>query len=293
MALLSNISIEMDKDIARRISEIKYDSIHGADWLTRAALSLMIDAVKDCATCSKNELVSNLAEVAESLKNARPSMIGILNLTQRYMRKIKQLPDDFSDFGNQLILDGRELLDEYEASIAVATENAVENIEHGERILTCSYSSAVCSTFQNACGGSKKFTVLVMKSFYGGIAYGDYTWQQLHQYGITTELVEDNSISSELDINKAIVGADAILRNGSLVNGFPSNKLAKFAQKSKIPFFPICTTTKFDYLGQLNENKIEKAFEVIPADLLTGVITEEGIMTSDDVMKYIKHQTND
>ena len=47
---------------------------------------------------------------------------------------------------------------------------------------------------------------------------------------------------------RAMVGADSIMDDGSLINGSPNLVIAEAAKQREIPFYVVCETTKFSAL---------------------------------------------
>ena len=90
------------------------------------------------------------------------------------------------------------------------------------------------------------------------------------------------------DASLALVGADSILPDGTLINGIPTSNLAKAASNNGIPFYCVCETAKFDIQNDRSkQNKLEPGFETIPLELITGIITEEGLMNPDQIIDSI------
>jgi len=90
-------------------------------------------------------------------------------------------------------------------------------------------------------------------------------------------------------VDKALVGADSILADGSLINGTPTYAVALAAKDNQIPFYPLCEIAKFDvwsYLGQ--STQLEEGFDRVPPHLITQIVTEEGVIKPSEVVDYIK-----
>ena len=88
--------------------------------------------------------------------------------------------------------------------------------------------------------------------------------------------------------DKALVGADSILADGTLINGRPTSNLAKAASDKKIPFYCVCETNKFDIQNHRSKHdELEPGFEMIPSTSITGIITEQGLMNPDQVIDFI------
>jgi len=118
------------------------------------------------------------------------------------------------------------------------------------------------------------------------------TW--LAARGRNVEVVPDGSVSTKVASARAvIVGADQILADGSLVNRASSFSLALAASYFEVPFYVVCQRIKLSGnnppIGEEaplrprtpieGVNYHSPLFDVTPAHLLSGIITESGILT--------------
>lgn len=131
------------------------------------------------------------------------------------------------------------------------------------------------------------------------------TWE-LMQRGVNVTLISDTMVGkvmSEGKITKVIVGADRIASNGDTANKIGTYQIAVLAMHHRIPFYIAAPSSTFDLeLKQGSEIPIEErnpdevrqvfgkrtappdvrvynpAFDVTPAKLITGIITEKGVL---------------
>jgi len=131
------------------------------------------------------------------------------------------------------------------------------------------------------------------------------SWELLRE-GIDTTLICDNmaaSLMAKGKIDKIIVGADRIARNGDVANKIGTYNLAVLAKAHKIPFYVAAPLSTFDFnISSGKEIIIEErsadevrmirgkyiapkeikvynpAFDVTPNRLITAIITEKGIV---------------
>lgn len=132
------------------------------------------------------------------------------------------------------------------------------------------------------------------------------TWE-LMQRNIPVTLICDNmaaKVMCEGRVQAVMVGADRITRNGDTANKIGTYGVACLAAMHKIPFYVAAPTSTFDFsLHRGEEIPIEErdraeiikgfgmrtapenvqvynpAFDVTPAELIHGIITENGIIT--------------
>lgn len=131
---------------------------------------------------------------------------------------------------------------------------------------------------------------------------------ELKENGIPVTVLCDNmaaSLMSEGRIDAVIVGADRIASNGDSANKIGTHGVAILAKHFKIPFFVAAPISTVDYsiesgrqipIEQRDSREISNgfgrqtapddvefynpAFDVTPADLIAGIITEKGIATA-------------
>ena len=130
-------------------------------------------------------------------------------------------------------------------------------------------------------------------------------WELMHA-GIDVTLICDNmaaQVMKEGRIDLVIVGADRIAANGDTANKIGTYGVALLAKSHKIPFYVAAPTSTFDLdirsgddipIEQRGEDEItcgfgkrtapvgvktySPAFDVTPARLIAGIITERGIL---------------
>ena len=159
-----------------------------------------------------------------------------------------------------------------------------EMLDSGDCIMTCSYSSTLCRTVAAAAQKGKMIEIIAAESVSldGVFYYGELTAQTLRKQGIAVGVIHDRDIAAYIsNIDKVLVGADSILADGSLINGIPTGCLAREAS-GVTPFYVVCDTAKLDPRSD-NERLIEPGFEHIPAAMITGIITEEGMIEPGNV----------
>jgi|UniRef100_A0A7V3RI70 methylthioribose-1-phosphate isomerase len=129
------------------------------------------------------------------------------------------------------------------------------------------------------------------------------TWE-LTRNGIETYAICDNMVATYMpDMDMVLVGADRIALNGDTANKIGTKGLAIIANYYKVPFYVAAPISTFDFsiasgddipiefrcadeLLYFNKKLIiskrakvcNPAFDVTPAKLITGIVTEKGII---------------
>jgi methylthioribose-1-phosphate isomerase len=139
---------------------------------------------------------------------------------------------------------------------------------------------------------------------------------ELHEEGIDCSIIADNSLGSLMrsgEVDLVITGADRVAANGDVANKIGTYSVALLAQEHAIPFYVAAPTTTFDHdcpsgeaipIEERSEDEVaytwgwsdageflrvrtaapgvrcyNPAFDVTPAKLITGLITEVGIIS--------------
>ncbi|TWU58784.1 Methylthioribose-1-phosphate isomerase [Rubripirellula tenax] len=140
---------------------------------------------------------------------------------------------------------------------------------------------------------------------------------ELSQAGVPVTVLTDSMAGSLLrtgKIDAVIVGADRIAANGDAANKIGTYPLAVLAKYHDVPFYVAAPSSTFD-LSLANgdlipieqrarievssphgvcvvpdaANVINPAFDVTPADLITAIVTELGVVESPDTEKLARH----
>lgn len=283
----------MNHSVVVKINEIRDDKTHGAGWLSRQAINTMNLAISESQADTATAFVDEIRKVATELIKARPSMISIANYVNQFLHQLILMSQNERRLESVKSLAqsrGNELIHLYEEAVLKSIEHGCEIIRDLDTVITCSYSSTVCETFKMANRKGTNFQVIAAESRADGKAYGEITAEQLKRHRIPVELIPDKDISLHISrANKALVGADSILADGSLINGTPTCKLARAAAEAKIAFYSVCETGKLDVQGCISKGaEPEQGFDRVPPHLITGIITEEGTIRPDQITAHIE-----
>lgn len=276
----------MNPQVAEKIAEIRQDRVHGASWLSRQALYVTKLAIEKSEAKAVAPFLEELTAVGRELVESRPGMAPVANLVSYLIYQVSEKSgegENLDALKSFALKESDRLVKYSEEAARKAAEQGAGVIESGDRLMTCSCSSTVCQAFRIA--RVKGIEVIAIESG----SYGEATAQQLRSWGIKVKVVPNEAIRQWMPrVNKVLVGADSILRDGSLINGTPTYEVASAAKDSSIPFYVVGETTKFDFQSCLNE-ETKPGFDKVPPDLITGIITEEGIMKPGEVINRIEH----
>ena len=276
--------------LRKSINGLKRDREHGAGWLTQRAMEILREAASLDQAATTEKLLASLAGVTAALLEARPAMVSIANyalyyrdelasaaLTSRSPQRLKKAAFSIAD----------RLIKLHQKSAASVARNAARLVAGRSIVMTCSYSAAVCSALEMARRGGRDFKVLAVESRHKKVSYGEMTLQRLQQSGISVRIVPDSQVgwqAARADL--MLCGADGVSLHGWMINGTPSLELAQMARRRGRPFYAVCEISKIDARGlTAGLREAEAGLDLLPLELLSGLVTERGILQSAEIYK--------
>ncbi|MFB6303024.1 MAG: NUDIX domain-containing protein [Haloferacaceae archaeon] len=269
--------------VAPTVETVRGDRDHGSTWLSLRALEVLRDRA---ATADGWDAV---AAVARDLRDARPAMAVVANRVNRAMYGADRDAAAVRRAAATTLDDAVGVDREAAARAAGLLDGPVA---------TLSRSGTVVAALREA-----GVPVVVGESRPGreGVA----TAEALAEGGIEVTLVADAALSGAFgdgtavpDAASALVGADAILPDGTAVNKTGSRPLALAADAAGRPVRVAAARDKVRpddavptetgdptalYDGDAAVRTAVPLFERVPAALVDGVVTERGVLDADGV----------
>ena len=244
--------------------------------------------------------------------STRPAMAPVFNIVSRLLESIseKSMGMDCDSIRHFTISKADEMINGSLQAVAKIAKYGAELIVDGDRVMTHSYSSTVVEVLKKAFTRKPSIEVITTRSGLGRT--GERIAQELSNSGIRVTFIDDVAMGLYMPaVSKVIVGADRVCADGKVVNGIGTFQLALTAQRGNIPFYVSCETLKFDHRlrgdevdleekepsevyepGRLSlQVKVKKPyFDITPLELITGIITENGLLMPEEVIGYIAKQ---
>jgi len=294
----------LPEKVAEIAQDIKTMKIRGAGKIARAA----VGALKINAEVSKAETINDFMDemdfIAKSLLQTRPTAVSLPNGIRFVIGKLiqaKSVVSSVNDLRKHAISAADEFIENSRMAVQRIGEFGAKRIKDGDVILTHCHSSAVVAIIEKAWEQGKKVRVYSTETrprFQGRI-----TAKTLGQAGIPVTIIVDSAARRFMnEVDKVIVGADAIAANGAVVNKIGTSMVALAAHEAGALFFVAAETYKFSpetMVGELivleerassevisperlktmkNVSVRNPSFDITPAEYIDLIITEKGII---------------
>ncbi len=282
--------------------------IAGAHGLALAALEISKN------TQDVKEFLSKLKERAEYLKSSRPTAVNLMWAVDKQYNYIKDSEKSVNEMVQMLIEHGIELENEDIEINKKIGDNGAELVpKKGATILThCNAGALATVGYGTALGVvrsafAKDNTIQVFADETRPRQQGArITTFELAMDGIPVTLITDGMSGYFMNkgmIDMVVVGADRIAANGDTANKIGTYNLAIAANYHNVPFYIAAPLSTIDTSISSGEeipieersheevthingkricaegiNVINPGFDVTPASLIKGIITEKGVL---------------
>ncbi|MFW5983796.1 MAG: translation initiation factor eIF-2B, partial [Halobacteria archaeon] len=259
-------------DVDETVRKIESVEIQGATNVAEAGVRLLKVVVEEGASEDRVD------EVANRPKRARPTepflfnCIRVARATREYDRVLEQI-------------DAREEID----------ANGAPLVDEDDIVYTHCHSSSVTSVLE-AVADERKFRARVTET--RPLYQGRETARELAGAGIPVRLYVDSGARIALrEADVMMIGADAVLQNGKVINKIGSEMFAEVAQGYGVPVYVVTNSWKYDPMSSFGyETEIEErageevwgnppegvdvvnyAFERIAPEKVDGIVSELGV----------------
>jgi methylthioribose-1-phosphate isomerase len=259
--------------------------------------------------------VRRLHHVAKYLQTSRPTAVNLSWAVKRLERLVEAAQNTTSpeQIFHSLWTEALAIAEEDRVMCRAIGEAGAGLIKDGQGVLThcnagglatADYGTALAVVFRAAEQG-KRFQVFADET--RPLLQGArLTAWELRERGIDVTLICDNmaaQVMKEGRVQLVVVGADRIAANGDTANKIGTYGVALLARAHRIPFYVAAPSSTFDLgmptgagipIEQRDPREIthgfgrptapegikvyNPAFDVTPAELITGIITEKGLI---------------
>jgi methylthioribose-1-phosphate isomerase len=241
----------------------------------------------------------DMETAAQEIKNARPTAVNLFWAVDRVFNSENPVEEAENMYWEDV--NTNKKLGRYGSEV----------IKDGDTILThCNAGALACVDYGTALGvirsavEQNKNIQVICDETRPVLQGARLSVWEMQKEGIPVKLIVDGAagrLMQEGKIDKVIIGADRVAKGG-IANKIGSLMVALAAQRFKVPFYVAAPKSTFDYQNHIEDIEIEErdpeevlsflgcraapagtevrnpSFDVVPKDLITGIITEEGIL---------------
>lgn len=275
----------MDAVLAQRVQELRDDRLHGASWMARRAVETLAElSAQEAETC--DHLLGRLQEAGRQLATSRPGVGAVAGAVGRVLAAAGHESHLDLDDLRRVIQEEAQALDDARRRAAASITIQLRERLNGATVITHSASGTVREAVQQS--EPAKIFCTVSEPVGEGRAFVD----DLTEAGLDAELVEDDEAPARVkETSMLLIGADTVFRDGSICNKVGTIPLARAAAEAEVPTIVAAEVIKVAPVpgSQAPElADIERSlFELVPAELINEVVTEEGPFTPDEITALV------
>ena len=299
------------KDYKQVAEAIKKLVVRGAPAIGVTAAFGLALAAKSSKAQQLSELMTELDTAFKVLRATRPTAVNLFWALERVMGKAKRAKNvQAAKFA--VIEEAKKMSEEDIRANRQMGSNGAKLFNDGDVVLThCNAGSLATVAYGTALGvirsareSGKRLSVIATET--RPVMQGArLTAFELQHDGIDVSLIPDTAVGHLMSrgaIRRVIVGADRVLRSGHVFNKIGTYQVAILANKHKVPFYVAAPLSTFDFESSPEDVVIEErsadevtkvgrkrvapkgvrifnpAFDMTPPELITGIITERGVL---------------
>ena len=287
--------------------------VRGAPAIGVSGAFGMALAVLQSSSESLDGLLSDLEKAKKILFETRPTAVNLSWGLEKIMEVAKQ-GKTVSEIRDTVIAKAKQMAEEDINTNKKMGKNGAELFQDNDTIMThCNAGALATVAYGTALGviratkeSGKNIKVIATET--RPVQQGSrLTAFELKHDGIDVSLIPDTAVGYTMAnglVNGVVVGADRILRTGHVFNKIGTYQVATMAKQHNIPFYVAAPLSTFDLKSNPENVVIEQrkasevtgigdtktapdgidvinpAFDMTPPELISGIITENGIVKS-------------
>lgn len=320
----SVVEIRRSDDMA---TAIKTMIVRGAPAIGVAAAFGIYLGSCEITTDNRDAFLSELAGVGDLLKATRPTAVNLFWAVDRMLKVARQTLGPMSQIQDQLLTTAQEIAaDDLRTCKAIGDHGLSVLPKDPEKLCLLTHCNAGALA---TAGYGTALGVVRSAWTAGRLArvYADETRPRLQGAKLTTwecvqedipvTLISDGMAAHCMQqdlIDVVVVGADRIAANGDAANKIGTYSVALCAKAHNLPFYVAAPLSTIDFeladgggipieerhpseIYQIGTTDIcpkgvefyNPAFDVTPAELITGIITEHGVFAPRDIREKLSH----
>jgi translation initiation factor eIF-2B subunit delta len=284
--------------LSERVRAIAEDHLSGATALSEQLTDVLREALAQSRATTIEAVRAELLDIGERVIRAHPNMALLVHVVSAVLRAIA---------GAATVEEARAVarhaLDQFQhqrrENARALEARAGDLIPDGARVLTHSFSATVLSALRAALARGRSISVVCTES--RPLGEGRLLAHRALALGLPVTLIVDAAMAEWAGrCTLALVGADCVAPEG-VVNKIGTRLLALAARERSMPIYALAESGKF-FPSLLSASRPQSPaeiwetppsglavwneyFEATPLDLFTGILTEDGLLSPEDVRR--------
>lgn len=294
-------------DVAKAIKDLV---IRGAPAIGVAGAFGLALAGLQSKSETRDQLILDLEEAKKTLFETRPTAVNLKWGLEQIMQVAKN-GKTVNEIKESMIQTAKQMAEDDIKINMTMGQHGSQLFNNNDTIMThCNAGSLATVAYGTALGviratkeNGKNIKVIATET--RPVQQGSrLTAFELKYDGIDVSLIPDTAVGYSMAnklVNKVVVGADRILRTGHVYNKIGTYQVALMAKQHGIPFYVAAPLSTFDLkstpadviieqrksteVTQIGDRKtapdginvINPAFDMTPPELISGIITENGV----------------
>ena len=300
-------------DYKQVANAIKTLVVRGAPAIgVSGAFGLALAALQSNAS-TKEEMINDLNSAKNILFETRPTAVNLAWGLEKIMEVARSCKDP-EEIKKIVVETAKQMADQDVKINMTMGKHGSKLFDDNDTVLThCNAGALATVGYGTALGvirASKESgkNIKVIATETRPVQQGSrLTAFELKHDGIDVSLIPDTAVGYTLAnnlVNKIIVGADRILKTGHVFNKIGTYQVALLAKHHNVPFYVAAPLSTFDLSSNPEDvvieqrkssevtgigekktapndiNVINPAFDMTPPELISGIITENGVITA-------------
>ena len=260
---------------------------------------------------TKEELLTDLEKAQKILFMTRPTAVNLVWGLEQIMKVAKE-NDSVDEIKESIIDKAKQMADEDIKINQEMGKHGSQLFENNDSVMTHCNAGALATVGYGTALGVIRATkesgknIKVIATETRPVQQGSrLTAFELKHDGIDVTIIPDTAVGYTMAnnlVNRVVVGADRILRTGHVYNKIGTYQVATMAKQHNIPFYVAAPLSTFDLKSNTEDVIIEQrnasevtgigdkktapddisvinpAFDLTTPDLISGIITEKGVI---------------
>ena len=260
---------------------------------------------------TKEELLSDLEKAKKILFMTRPTAVNLVWGLEQIMKVAKE-NDSVDEIKESIIDKAKQMADDDIKINKEMGKHGSQLFENNDSVMTHCNAGALATVGYGTALGVIRATkesgknIKVIATETRPVQQGSrLTAFELKHDGIDVTIIPDTAVGYTMAnnlVNRVVVGADRILRTGHVYNKIGTYQVATMAKQHNIPFYVAAPLSTFDLKSNTQDVIIEQrnasevtgigdkktapdgisvinpAFDLTTPDLISGIITEKGVI---------------